>query len=91
MADPELTPDAEPSEVPAFSRSGISSFTKCTAVLKTSLPDGVELDFRKKASEAGCTPAELLRDLVCLSLYDKTFGEIIAGTRREILGAPGRE
>ena len=33
--------------------------------LKTSLPDVTDLVFRRKATEAGMLPSELLRDLVC--------------------------
>ena len=50
--------------------------------LKTSLPDVTDLVFRRKATEAGMLPSELLRDLVCEYVHGAP-AECAAYRRRE--------
>jgi hypothetical protein len=70
-------------------RGGITALGKCTATLKTHIPELTHAEFLRKAAAAGCTPSELLRDLVCLVTHGDTFGELMAAQRRESLEAPG--
>jgi hypothetical protein len=80
------------SEAIKLARSGISSaMGKCTEPLKTSVPQVVEAKFKTMAAEAGCTTAELLRDLICLRTHGETFGELSATLRRSVLDGQGRE
>lgn len=75
-------------ETPRFSRGGItggSALGKCTAVLKTNVPEATSEQFALLASEAGCSTAELLRDLVCLTVHRMTFGELSSELRRSVL------
>ncbi len=75
-----------------LARSGISSaMGKCTETLKTSVPEVVEEKFKAMAADAGCTTAELLRDLICLRTHGETFGELSASLRRAVLQSEGRE
>ena len=76
-----------------FSRRGISGGTlgKCIAILKTTVPEELEAEFRAKAQQLGCTQSELLRDIVSLSLRGKTFGELTADERRNALDGQGTE
>lgn len=76
---------------PMFSRGGTTALGKCTAVLKTNVPEDTDLAFRALANKAGCTASELLRDLVCLVVHDQTFGEITADQRRKLLNVTGPE
>jgi len=67
-----------------FSRRGVTA-GKSSNVLKTNLPDDTYLSFMELAHKAGCTPSELLRDLVCLTVHGTAFGELTARNRRAIL------
>ena len=78
-------------DVPMFSRSGVSGVGKCTAVLKTHIPEETDFEFRRLAIQAGCSSSELLRDLVCLVVHGQTFGEIAAAQRKELLKVQGPE
>lgn len=51
-------------------------------MLKTHIPEETDTYFKELARRAGCTPSELLRDLICLVVHDQTFGEITAAQRR---------
>lgn len=79
-------------ETPMFARSGLTStLGKCTEELKTSVPLTIECDFKQLAARAGCTSAELLRDLICLATHKTTFDELCAKDRRAVLPNQGRE
>lgn len=85
------TPDHSDEDPPMFSRGGISALGKCTAVLKTNVPDETDAAFRALAAQMGCSASELLRDLVCLAVHDRTFGELTAKQRRSALKMQGPE
>ena len=51
--------------------------------LKTSLPDVTDLVFRRKASEAGMNPSELLRDLVCEFVHGAPYLDLLLQHRRD--------
>ncbi len=72
-----------------FSRAGITPLGKCTATLKTHVPDEIDDEFRRIAAEQGCTPSELLRDMVCLVVRKKTYGELSAQDRRSLAETSG--
>lgn len=74
-----------------FSRRGITALGKCSATLKTHIPDEIDFEFRQKAQQLGCSPSELLRDLVCLAVRGSTFGELTAEERRKTLDSAGPE
>lgn len=59
---------------------------KCTSKLTTNVSEEHEILFRQRARQAGCTPAELLRDLVCVALTGETWGEHVIKDRRAALG-----
>lgn len=80
-----MSKDKDQANEVMFSRRGISALGKCTATLKTHLPEELDTEFRMLAQEVGCTPSELLRDLVCLSLRKLTYGELTADERRRVL------
>lgn len=77
--------DSSPPPRIRFSRSGTTPLGKCTAVLKTHVPDKIDDEFRRRAQEVGCSPAELLRDLVCLAMRGVVYGELTAEERRVAL------
>jgi hypothetical protein len=82
---------AEDDEKPMFSRKGISALGKCSATLKTHVPDDIDFEFRQAAQMLGCSPSELLRDVVCLAVRGATFGELTAAERRKTLDKGGPE
>lgn len=86
----ESSPPYDPDQL-LFSRTGSSALGKCTAVLKTNLPDELDTEFRQMAQKLGCSPSELMRDLVCLALRDCTFGELTSAERRKALRCEGPE
>ena len=51
--------------------------------LKTSLPDVTDLVFRRKATEAGMNPSELLRDLVCEYVHGAPYLDLLLQHRRD--------
>ena len=59
---------------------------KCTEEIKTKVPDDLALRWRARARKAGCSPSELLRDLICITEHGITFGELETKYRREALG-----
>jgi hypothetical protein len=59
---------------------------KCTEEIKTKVPDDLATRWRARARLAGCSPSELLRDLICLQEHGMTFGELETKYRREALG-----
>lgn len=61
---------------------------KCESELGTHVPEEFKLDWAKKASRAGCSASELLRDLICFNLHGVTFTEYVTQCRREALGLP---
>ncbi len=84
--------DTNDFDVPRFSRSGVSaSIGKCTEPLKTHIPEITNDEFRRLAANLGCTPSELLRDLVCLAVHGQTFGEMSAAERKQTLMGAGPE
>lgn len=50
----------------AFSRGGTTALGKCTATLKTHLPDVIDEEFRELAQRMGCSPSELLYASLCV-------------------------
>lgn len=72
-----------------LSRAGVTPLGKCTATLKTHIPDEIDDEFRRIAAEQGCTPSELLRDMVCLITRKKTYGELSAQGRRSLAQTSG--
>ena len=64
---------------------------KCTEELKTKVPDDLAARWRARARKAGCSPSELLRDLVCMTEHGMTFGELETKYRREALGFQASE
>ena len=59
---------------------------KCSTVLTTKVPEELSDLFRKRARAAGCTPGELLRDLICHLEHGLTWGELETNDRRRALG-----
>ena len=59
---------------------------KCTEEIKTKVPDDLAARWRARARKAGCSPSELLRDLICMTEFGMTFGELETKYRREALG-----
>ena len=51
--------------------------------LKTRLPDVTDLVFRRKATEAGMLPSELLRDLVCEYVHGAPYLDLLLQHRRD--------
>jgi len=62
---------------------------KLTESLKTLLDEDTALRFQRRACAAGCTAAELLRDMVFSLEYGQTFGEHVAESRRRALSREG--
>lgn len=62
---------------------------KLTESLKTLLDEDTALRFQRRACAAGCTAAELLRDMVFHLEYGMTFGEHVAESRRRALSREG--
>ena len=62
---------------------------KLTESLKTLLDEDTALRFQRRACAAGCTAAELLRDMVFHLEYGVTFGEHVAQSRRHALSREG--
>lgn len=59
---------------------------KCTEEIKTKVPEELASLWRARARKAGCSPSELLRDLICMTEHGMTFGELETKYRREALG-----
>ena len=53
------------------------------------LDEDTALRFQRRACAAGCTAAELLRDMVFSLEYGQTFGEHVAESRRRALSREG--
>lgn len=49
---------------------------KCTDEIKTKVPSDMADRWRARARRAGCSPSELLRDLICMTEHGMTFGEL---------------
>ena len=64
---------------------------KCTEPLSTKVPEDLAVAFRKRARAAGCTPADLLRDLICVVEHGLTFGELEVNDRRRALNLQALE
>ena len=62
---------------------------KLTESLKTLLDEDTALRFQRRACQAGCSAAELLRDMVFSLEYGQTFGEHVAESRRRALSREG--
>lgn len=62
---------------------------KLTESLKTLLDEETALRFQRRACAAGCTAAELLRDMVFVLEHGMTFGEHVAESRRRALRCEG--
>jgi hypothetical protein len=62
---------------------------KLTESLKTYIDEDAALRFQRRACAAGCTAAELLRDMVFHLEYGVTFGEHVAQSRRHALSREG--
>lgn len=74
-------------KTPMFSRSITGGF-KCDTDLDTKVPEQFKLAWAQLASQADCTPSELLRDWVCFRLHGVTFTEYVTKHRRAALGLP---
>lgn len=61
---------------------------KLTEEIKVALDEATAEAFRRRALRAGCRPGELLRDLICMAEYGRTWGEHVADVRREVLASP---
>ena len=59
---------------------------KCTDEIKTKVPSDMADRWRARARRAGCSPSELLRDLICMTEHGMTFGELETKYRRDALG-----
>jgi hypothetical protein len=59
---------------------------KCTDEIKTKVPSDIADRWRARARKAGCSPSELLRDLICMTEHGLTFGELETKDRRAALG-----
>ena len=64
---------------------------KCTERLSANVPEELATAWRIRARHAGCTPSELLRDLICMNLLGMTWGEHVTKDRREALISPASE
>lgn len=62
---------------------------KLTESIRVLLDDATAEAFRQRASRAGCQPGELLRDIICLQEWGRTWGEHVAHHRRRTLGQEG--
>lgn len=51
--------------------------------VKTHLPDVTDLVFKRRATEAGMNPSELLRDLVCEFVHGAPYLDLLLQHRRE--------
>jgi hypothetical protein len=88
----EMADGTQETEVVRLARSGISSaMGKCTQPIKTNVPECVEDKLKAIAADAGCTVAEIVRDMICLQTHGATFGELSASLRRSVLQCEGRE
>ena len=58
---------------------------KCTEKLSCHVPEWLALEFQERAHQAHCTPSELLRDLLCINVLAKTWGEHVDVDRRQAL------
>ena len=59
---------------------------KCVEPLGTKLPLELANAFRRRANAAGCTPSDLLRDLICHLEHGLLFHEMESNDRRKALG-----
>lgn len=62
---------------------------KLTESIRVHLDDATAEAFRQRARRAGCQPGELLRDIICLQEWGRTWGEHVAHHRRATLGMEG--
>jgi hypothetical protein len=62
---------------------------KLTESIRVHLDDATAEAFRQRARRAGCQPGELLRDIICLQEWGRTWGEHVAHHRRRTLGQEG--
>ena len=58
---------------------------KLTESLKVNLDADTATLFHRRATRAGCTTSELLRDMVCFLEHGMTWGELVAQSRRSPL------
>ena len=58
---------------------------KCCFPAKTDVPYEMREELDAAAIEAGCTDAELLRDIIYLARRGMTYGEHVANHRRSVL------
>jgi hypothetical protein len=61
--------------------------SKLIEELKTHVPDVTKLEFNRKAGRMGQTPAQYLRDLVCLDVHGATYDELMMAHRRNVRAA----
>lgn len=62
---------------------------KLTESIRVHLDDQTAEAFRQRARRAGCQPGELLRDIICLQEWGRTWGEHVAHHRRATLAREG--
>lgn len=62
---------------------------KLTESLRVHLDEATAEAFRQRARRAGCAPGELLRDIICLQEWGRTWGEHVAHHRRATLSGEG--
>jgi hypothetical protein len=58
--------------------------------VKTHLPDVTDLVFKRRASEAGMNPSELLRDLVCEFVHGAPYLDLLLQHRRDARDAQAK-
>lgn len=62
---------------------------KLTESIRVHLDEATAEAFRQRARRAGCAPGELLRDIICLQEWGRTWGEHVAHHRRATLAGEG--
>jgi hypothetical protein len=62
---------------------------KLTDSIRVHLDEATAEAFRQRARRAGCAPGELLRDIICLQEWGRTWGEHVAHHRRATLSGEG--
>lgn len=92
MSEPEKeepAPAKKDTGGPLFSRGGMTGPGKCSETLKTHVPYDTDQGFKELAAAAGCSPSELLRDMVCMAVHQKTYAEMVYEQRRRIYAKMG--
>ena len=62
---------------------------KLSESVKVNLDEDTCTKFQRRATRAGCSTSELLRDMVCVLEHGLTWGEHVAQSRRAALNREG--